>query len=180
MFAYRAPSAPILYQQVGQPYAQMGGQMGAAYDRMGQIDAGECGVLFRFPYPGDVDRFKQRINTYFENADAAVRACTALPIGDRQAWTRFILTWRAFLKRETGLLGAYDEWLLTCGYSREMDQWLKTISSYCVVPGPKAPVAPNTESLVRWIIAGTAIVAGTALLLTYAPEIKAVLPSRGK
>lgn len=149
------------------------------YDRMGQIDAGECSPpLLRVVTPGGVDQFKSRIDPYFEATDRAVAVCRELPPLEREAWQLFIKEWRAFRPKVTSLFGSTGDWYTACGFSRSLDAWRERLKETCKVPGgePKGP--PDPTALLRWLVIGAGVIGGIFLLVTYAPQIKRLLPGK--
>jgi len=152
-------------------------------DGVGQIHAGECdyGALGKIIWPSDVDRFKTRIHGFFENMAAAVATCPSLPAGDRAAWARFAADWLPFRARPTPTFGSANEHEHACAFSATMDRWYEHLARYCTIPGAKPPtVAPkggDTAAIVRWAAIGAIAIGALGLLVLYAPEIKAILPS---
>ena len=144
---------------------------------IGAIDAGECDAPVRVTWHWEVDSFKARILSVLEDRDLSVKACAGLPPAERQAWDTFTASTRRFLKQPTSVFGSYGEWVTTCGYSRYLDAWdVKLRKSGCKIIGPEDISSGDSQAVLKWVATGAIAIAAAAVLITYAPTLKAILP----
>lgn len=144
------------------------------YDIVGGIDAGECDALVRFPYPKEVDTFKERLLPFAQNYDATVKACTSLPAAERDAWDAFYKVFTAFATRKTDTFGAYGEWVATCGYSRYLDAWAEKLRRHCTLVGPDKVSGGSASEVAKYVAIGAVAIGVLGLGVMFAPEIKAI------
>jgi len=148
-------------------------------------DGGECDELFHFAgWPSQVDDFKARMNTLFDDTDATVRACGGLSGAERQRWAGFLATWKTFSAKKTDTFGSYGDWKSTCTYSKQLDGWRNEVlaKARCEAVGPTnihgydlpGGVQTGVESLATIVKWGALGVGGAVLLATFYPEIKAL------
>jgi hypothetical protein len=155
------------------PLARMGqAPVGAVY-------AGDCDQLIRVWFPDGVQNLKAHYDPYFEATDAAVKACPALPVLDRQSWDLFVGQWRILKQKDTTILSAGADAITVCGMVKSLDGWREKLAQVCHIPGGEVVEPKNTPADTLRVVGYTAmVVAGAFLIITFAPQIKALLPGK--
>lgn len=140
---------------------------------VGGVDAGEC-EQFQFTWPSDVDNFKAQLDTIFDDTDASVADCPALPALERAAWRRFFGEWKTFRAEKTPTFGSSNKREQACAFSRRLDAERAKIQKFCTIIGPEQIAGGGTGAidLVKWGVIGVAVVGSVVVLAMYAPEIK--------
>lgn len=174
---------PLTNREVSEPVT------GATTSGAGRSDAGECDELFHFAgWPGQVDDFKTRLGSVFDDTAATVQNCAGLPQVQKDSWGRFLAEWKTFQARKTDWFGSYGEWKATCEYAKRLDAWRADVlaKAKCEFVGPSNihgyEIDPSAVSAldsiattVKW---GAIALGGTILLVTLWPEIRGVLGRR--
>ena len=170
----------------GPPAAVVTTGQTAAATAPGRSDAGECDATFHFGgWPSQVDDFKARLNTVFDDTDAAVRGCAAMSAETKARWAAFLQVWRTFEAKPTATFGSYEDWRTTCTYAKQLDAWRDDTlaKAACAPVGPSgihgydlpAGVQAGAESLATIVKWGALTVGGTLLVATFYPEIRSAL-----
>lgn len=126
------------------------------------VDGGECDKSFNFGvWPSDVDKLKHRLLLAAEDVDVGVLGCPELAAPERARWLAFMIEFRAFAQKETGIFGAYEEWTNACGYGHTIDGWREKLAKLCSIPGPDNVKGASTEGVtaIAWIAAAVIAVA---------------------
>lgn len=164
--------------------AFLGAEDRGPWTSFGGVDAGECSFpVTKITTPGYVDSFKARLDTLFDDTDTGVQACAGLAPADRTRWTAFYASWKVFAGTPSSLFGTSNLFDQACAFARQLDAWRETIAKTCTIPGPTHIESENAAAnalvdVFKWVAVAGIGIGGVLLLMTYAPEIKAFLPSK--
>jgi hypothetical protein len=146
------------------------------------VDGGECTAdVLKITWPSDVDDFKARLAPIAQGIDASVQSCAALTPADRASWSASFSAWLTFAGVKTPTFGSSNAWQTACSWARTFDAWRDKLTGVrCAIAGPNQIQTEQTKpvDLAKWIAIGAVAVGTVAVLLVYAPEIKAFLPRR--
>jgi hypothetical protein len=154
----------------------------------------------RFVFAGDVKQAKDRVDAKYQSVNRDMQACSALPAGDRSAWTDAFTAWRKlYCRNDSGTCTAPDaSWLNSGGEMDDVERaekslydWQTKLKTKCAVSGPiEKPDATKREEggPLNWfaehktaLIVGGSVVGGVIVLGALAPYVKlltAVVPRR--
>lgn len=154
----------------------------------GRVDAGMCtdpgGFNPHVVTTGEVDDFKARLDTLFDDTNLGAVACSQkLGPDQTNAWKVFYGKWKAFAGTPTGFFETVGAGKNACAFAAQLDGWRDTLNAAgCSIPGPKSiegstsnPLA-GFEAVLKWTAVGAIAIGGTLVLLEFAPALKALLP----
>jgi len=155
--------------------------------RIAGVDAGQCSPgaagLIHVVTPSEVDDFKARLDTLFEDTNLGVASCGGVSANDRSSWATFYNAWKGFAAQSTGFFSTVGAGRTACSYAAQLDGWRDKLRAInCALPGPATIANVGAEDALtdtlKWVAIGALAVGGTLVLLSYAPEIKALLPGK--
>jgi len=113
--------------------------------------------------PADVRRLKERLQPSMLATNAAVKTCTALSTGEREAWRIWFAAWSVwYATPEPWLFGASNEYDETQVYEAQLAAWQEQLRQKCTIPGPVVKDETTLDlSGLKWV-AGAIIVGAVA------------------
>ena len=117
------------------------------------------GILPDVVWPSDVRELKLRIDPSMVSTDAAVKSCTTISDGEREAWGLFYAAWRVwFAAPEPWIFGASVDWDNTKALEAQLAGWQEQLRQKCNVPGPIVQDDTKLDlSGLKWVAAAVIV-----------------------